>query len=110
MYDYLIDFVLINKEFFIKVKTYKNKCKKDIPLWINRVWELWRKIFNLLECMTKDNSETQRLMWKYKEEFAMKELGSIEQDWELDFVLAIINDSPESVKMNQSQMNISRAR
>ena len=40
----------------------------------------------------------------------MKELGSIEQDWELDFVLAIINDSPESVKMNQSQMNISRAR
>ena len=84
--------------------------KGEIPTWIRLIRKILKKIFRVLEYMTKDNSETQNLMWKYKEEFTMKELGSRMQEGELDFVLAIIDDSPESIKLNQNKWNISRAR
>ena len=110
VYDYLIDFILINKEFFIKIIKYGEKLNENSPECVKIVRKIWKKIFRVLEYMTKDNTDTQNLMWKYKEEFTMKDLGSKMHEGELDFVLAIIDDSPESVKMNQGQMNVSRAR
>ena len=110
VYDYLIDFILINKDFFIKIKTYGNQSDDNVPECIKIIRKIWKKIFRVLEYMTKDNSETQGLMWKYKDEFTMKELGSRMQEGELDFVLAIIDDSPEAVKLNQNKLNVSRSR
>ena len=110
IYDYLIDYLEINKNFFIKVKESYNQSKENDPVWIRIIKKIWKYIFRVLEYMTEDNSKTQQLMWKYKEEFVMKELGDLTQDGELDFILAIIDDSPESVKMSQEKMNISRSR
>ena len=108
VYDYLIEFLDFNKEFWIKIRSYQ--VTSTTPQCVTMIRKILRRILKVLEFMTKDNRETQELMWKYKEEFTMKELGNMEQEGELDLVLAIIDDSTESVKLNQNKWNLTRAR
>lgn len=70
VYDYMINFLFQNKELFLNVR--RINCnelignKRDLVLTIRQIF---RRIFRILEEMTKNNSTTQDLMWKYKEEF-----------------------------------------
>ena len=108
VYDYLIDFLYTNREFLIKIRSFKYDAEAKQHEGIAIIRKTFKRIFKILEYMTKENPETQELMWKYKEEFTMKELGDIQQEGELKLVLAIIDDSPESVKLNQNKWNITR--
>ena len=108
VYDYLIDFLYTNKEFLIKIRSFNYDAEAKQHEGIAIIRKTFKRIFKILEYMTKENPETQELMWKYKEEFTMKELGDIQQEGELKLVLAIIDDSPESVKLNQNKWNITR--
>ena len=106
VYDYLIDFIYTNKEFLIKVRGYDSES--NTYECINSIRKIFRKLFKVLEYMTKENRETQNLFWKYKEYFTFKELGDKRQEGELDLVLAIIDDSDESIKFNQNKWNVTR--
>ena len=110
VYDYLIDFIYVNKEFLIKILNFNPNQDPDILQCIKSIRKTFKRIFKVLEYMVKENRETQNLLWKYKEDFIFKELGSKKQEGELDFVYAIIDDSPESIKFNQNKWNVSRAR
>mmetsp|Transcript_1644 Transcript_1644/g.2034 ORF Transcript_1644/g.2034 Transcript_1644/m.2034 type:complete len:685 (-) Transcript_1644:200-2254(-) len=111
VYDYLIDIFFQNKELLIMVRkeieTINNKADLEVALIIKQTF---REIFKLLEACTIKNPKTQEKMWKYKEEFVLKELGSIERDGELDLVLSIIDDSTESLKYNQQKWTVKQAR
>ena len=108
VYDHLVEFIEFNKEFWLKIRKYK--ATSNTPDCVTMIRKILRRILKVLEYMAKDNSETQDLLWKYKDEIAMKELGNMEQEGELDLILAIIDDSPESIKFNQNKWNLSRAR
>ncbi|CAI2387002.1 unnamed protein product [Moneuplotes crassus] len=111
VYDYLINFLFQNKELLMKVRSIKvgslNENQKEI---VYRVKQIFRKIFRILEFMTSQNPETQELMWKYKEDFVFEDLGNIEQDGELEFVLKIIDDSENAIKYHQNKWTLTKTR
>ena len=111
VYDYLINFLFQNKELLIKVRKLNmdtvSESKKEIVRLIRKVF---KRIFRILEEMTKNNNKTQDLMWKYKEEFIFEELGSSEQEGELELVLVIIDDSEKAIKFNQNKYTLSKTR
>ena len=111
VYDYLINFLLQNKELLLKVRRLNmdtvSESKREIVRLIRKVF---KRIFRILEEMTKNNNKTQDLMWKYKEEFILEELGSTEQEGELELVLVIIDDSEKAIKFNQNKYTLSKTR
>ena len=111
VYDYLINFLFQNKELLLKVRKLNmdtvSEGKKEIVRLIRKVF---KRIFRILEKMTENNNKTQDLMWKYKEDFIFEELGSSEQEGELELVLVIIDDSEKAIKFNQNKYTLSKTR
>jgi hypothetical protein len=60
--------------------------------------------------MTLNNQKTQELLWKYKEEFVLSDLGSTKQEGELELVLAIIDDSETALANQQSKWSLSKTK
>lgn len=111
VYDYMLNFLFQNKELLLLVRSTKlEDLSQQQAELIKPIRRIFCKIFRVLEVMTVENPRTQELMWKYKEEFTLKELGDIEQEGELEFVLSVIDDSPESVKNNQNMWTLSKTR
>mmetsp|Transcript_29160 Transcript_29160/g.33357 ORF Transcript_29160/g.33357 Transcript_29160/m.33357 type:complete len:821 (-) Transcript_29160:2783-5245(-) len=111
VYDYLLNFLFQNKELLLLVRRIKlEELSPQQSELVKPIRRIFYKIFRVLEVMTIENPRTQDLMWKYKEEFTLKELGDIEQEGELEFVLSIIDDSSESVKNNQNMWTLSKTR
>ena len=111
VYDYLINFLFQNKELLLKVRSIKdeelNENQREV---VYRVKQIFRKIFRVLELMTAKNPKTQELMWKYKEVFVLEDLGDIEQDGELEFVLEIIDDSEDAIKYHQNKWTLTKTK
>ena len=111
VYDYMINFLFQNKELLLKVRSIDfdslNDNQKNI---VKMVKKIFKKIFRILEVMTVNNSKTQELMWKYKEEFVFEKLGMSEQEGELDLVLAIIDDSQDAIKYHQNKWTLTKTR
>jgi hypothetical protein len=99
LYDYLINFIFQNKHLLISVRL--NKYDEEIEydqqtaIEINKVFH---RIFMVLISMTTSNTNTQDLMWKYKDAFVFKELMDSPQDGELDLVLVITQNKEMMVK------------
>lgn len=77
---------------------------------VRAIRKVFQKIFRILEVMTINNSKTQELMWKYKEDFVFDQLGEIEQEGEIELVLAIINDSEHAIRYQQNRWTLSKTR
>ena len=75
---------------------------------VKTVKKIFKKIFRILEMMTLNNPKTQELMWKYKEDFVFEKLGELEQEGELELVLAIIDDSSDAIKYHQNKWTLSK--
>ena len=111
VYDYMINFLLLNEELLIKVRTIDSaNLKPNQKKIVKMTRKIFKRIFRVLEVITRDNPRTQELMWKYKEEFVFEQLGSREQEGELELVLAIIDDSHDAVRYQQHKWTPSKSR
>lgn len=111
IYDYMINFLFQNRDLLILTRRIDMNSLKGNKLEIVKVIrKMFRRIFRVLEVMTDDNPTTQGLMWKYKEAFIFEELEEIEQEGELQLVLAIINDSPDAIKYQQNKWTLTKTR
>lgn len=94
VYDYLINFLFLNKDFFLEIRSRDlESLPKEARETMNLLRKTFKRLFRVLEYMTKNNPRNQHLLWKYKEDFVFKELKDAEQNGELELVLAIIEES-----------------
>jgi hypothetical protein len=102
VYDHLINFIMQNMKLLVYVRTCdESKLGETERNKIQNIEKIFRRCFNVLEGFTLSNKTNQILMWKYKETFVLPELGSAEEDGELEFVLAII-DGNEKISTSKS--------
>lgn len=102
VYDHLINFTVQNEKLLIFVRTCdESKMGETERNRTVNIEKIFRRCMNILEGFTIGNAINQQLMWKYKDKFVFPELGSSEEDGELEFVLAII-DGNENIATTRS--------
>jgi len=91
----------------VRRQTFKNQEETQVATSIRKVF---RKLFKVLKASTVKNVKTQEKLFKYKEEFVMKELGNVEQEGELSLVHVIIDDSADALKFSQNKWTFTKSR
>ena len=90
MYDYIINFLTANHDLLLRIRL--QEADEDTETE-SKVRNLFKRCFNLMKNFTQRNKTNQNLMWKYKEYFTYPELGSTEDDYELEFILTIVDEN-----------------